>query len=318
MLLRLKEFQGEGDIVKKLLLSGVALAALAVGPALAADLPITVAPRYMPPPPPIPVFSWTGFYVGLNVGGTWSDQNSINVVSSPFANFGLGPGNYAASSAVGATGSVPVGGNGGFIGGAQIGYNWQFSPVWLYGLEADIQGVASQTQSGTIATAVGPFPFFGSPEVLSTQITSSKQLDYIGTVRGRLGYLFTPTLLVYGTGGLAYGGVKASTSINQSNNDCVFFPTICIQGAASTAGLLSETRVGWTAGAGLEWMFAPRWSAKVEYLFYDLGSSVTFNNGALAFGSGGFPGAGGPSVVTSQSSVDFQGQIVRVGVNFHF
>jgi outer membrane immunogenic protein len=98
MLVRLKEFQGEGDIVKKLLLSGVALAALAVGPVLAADLPVRVAPRYAPPPlpPPLPVFSWTGFYVGLNAGGTWSDQNSINVVSSPFANFGLGPGNFAA------------------------------------------------------------------------------------------------------------------------------------------------------------------------------------------------------------------------------
>ncbi len=300
--------------MKKLLLSGAALAALA-GPALAADLPVKAAPRYTPPP--VPIFSWTGFYIGLNAGGTWSDQNSVNVVSSPAGNFGLGPGNFAASSAAGATGNVPVGVNGGFIGGAQIGYNWQFNPVWLYGLEADIQGVASQTQNGTLATTVGPFPFFGAPEVLRTTTTSSKQVDYLGTVRGRFGYLLTPTLLVYGTGGLAYGGVKASTSITQSDNDCVFFPAACIQGSASTAGLLSETRVGWTAGAGLEWMFAQQWSAKIEYLFYDLGS-VTFNNGALVFGRGTFAGAGGPASVVSQSSVDFQGNIVRVGVNYHF
>ena len=84
---------------------------------------------------------------------------------------------------------------------------------------------------------------------MTTSIVSTSTLDYLGTVRGRLGYL-TPTFLLYGTGGLAYGGVKASTAITQSNNDCSFF-LACLQSSTSAAGAFSQTRVGWTAGAWL-------------------------------------------------------------------
>jgi opacity protein-like surface antigen len=91
----------------------------------------------------------------------------------------------------------------------------------------------------------------------------------------------------------------------------------CIQPGTSTAGAISQTRTGWTAGAGLEWMFARQWSAKVEYLYYDLGS-VTFGNGVLTTGHGTFPGAGGPTIVAGGTNVSFQGQIVRVGVNYHW
>jgi outer membrane immunogenic protein len=296
--------------MKKILFVGAALAALIGTPAFSADMAVKA--------PPPPASSWAGFYVGLNAGGTWSGDNSVNTVSSPVSDFSLGPASYAANSALGATGSVPVGGNAGFIGGGQIGYNWQFDPRWVAGLETDIQGVATQNQNGGLATAVGPFSFFGANEVATTQINSSRSLDYLGTVRGRLGYLLTPTLLAYGTGGLAYGGVKASTSISQSNNDCVGFPGDCLQTAAGTAGAFSGTRAGGTAGGGLEWMFSQHWSAKVEYLYYDLGS-VTYGNGALVFGKGSFAGlTGGPAVIASQSTTHFNGDVVRVGVNYHF
>ncbi len=294
--------------------SALAISIFTLGAATAADLPVK-APVYKAPP--APVYLWSGFYVGLNAGGTWSGDNSVDTVSSPVQNFVLGPGNWAAASAAGATGNVHVGDSAGFIGGAQIGYNWQFSPAWVAGLEADIQGVSHNNNGGTLNTTVGPFPFFGEPEILTTQITSSKQLDYLGTVRGRIGYLATPELLVYGTGGLAYGGVKASTLITQSNNNCALSPLTCIQSSASTAGSFSETRVGWTAGAGLEWMFWQRWSAKVEYLYYDLGR-VTFNDGNLVFNSGTLPAAGGPAIIAASSSTKFNGNIVRVGVNYHF
>jgi outer membrane immunogenic protein len=294
--------------------------AIATGPALAANLPVSAAPRYTPPPPPPlqpPAFGWTGFYVGLNAGGTWSGHNSADVASTPIQNFNLGTGDWGANSAAGATGSVPVGGGAGFIGGAQIGYNWQTDRAWLLGFETDIQGGADQHHNGALATRTGPFPFFGAGEIITTDIGSSKRLDYLGTVRGRLGFLFTPTLLLYGTGGLAYGEVKAGTSITQSNNNCIVFPATCVQPFASTAGVLSGTRTGWTAGGGVEWKFAQQWSAKAEYLFYDLGSA-TFNNGTLMFGNNTFPGAGGPVVITSQSRSEFDGHIVRVGVNYHF
>ena len=156
----------------------------------------------------------------------------------------------------------------------------------------------------------GPFAFFGAPEVVTTSIASTSKLDYLGTVRGRLGYL-TPTFLLYGTAGLAYGGVKASTAITQSNTGCVFAG--CLQSSTSAAGAFSQMRAGWTLGAGLEWMFVQNWSAKVEYLHYDLGS-VTFSNGALRTSGGGI----GLAVVDSTSSAKFSGDIVRAGVNYHW
>ncbi len=291
-------------------LSVAALALAMTGSAFAADLPSYKAP--LPPP------MWTGFYVGLNAGGTWSNSNFVRTTSAPIFALDGGAANtlYAANSALGASG-VSQGNTSGFIGGGQIGYNWQFYNNFVAGIEADIQGVASNNSNTTMATAVGPFPYFGADEVLVTGITTSKRLDYIGTVRGRLGWLFTPTLLVYSTGGLAYGGVSLSTGITQVNNDCVQFPADCLAPAAFSSGAFSDTRVGWTAGGGLEWMFWPNWSAKVEYLYYDLGD-VVYSAGVLATGGNIlFPGSIAAAVV-SQSSTRFNGNIVRAGVNYHF
>jgi outer membrane immunogenic protein len=300
--------------MKRFLLTSAALV-LAALPAVAADMAPAPAPVYKAPIP-IPACIWCGFYLGLNAGGDWTDSNSVAVNSTLTQDLALSPTSYGAASAAGASGAVPVGGRSGFIGGGQIGYNWQLAPVWLAGFETDIQGV-SGNGSGTVANSIGPFAYGGASEVVKTSIASTSQLDYLGTVRGRVGYLFTPSFLLFGTGGLAYGGVKASTAISQSNNDCVFFPGACLQGNASAAGSLSQTRLGWTAGAGLEWMFASKWSTKVEYLHYDLGS-VTFANGSLVTTSGTFPVAGGPAVVGSTSTAKFSGDIVRAGVNFHW
>jgi outer membrane immunogenic protein len=304
--------------MKKLLLAGLAFGAL-VAPAFAADMPLKT-PVYAMDPPPAPCV-WCGFYIGANAGGTWSSDNSVAVNSVLTQDFAPGPSSYGAASAAGASGSVPVGGRSGFIGGGQIGYNWQVPSTlpntWLVGVEADIQGISGRG-SGALGTTVGPLAsFFGNPDVVTTSIAGTSKLDYLGTVRGRLGYSFAPAFLLYGTGGLAYGGVKASAAIGQSNNDCFFSPGTCIQGNTSTAGAFSQTRTGWTAGAGFEWLFTRQWSAKAEYLHYDLGS-VTFANGALVTTNGTFPGAGGPAVVSSASSTKFSGDIVRVGVNYHW
>jgi outer membrane immunogenic protein len=297
-------------------LSVAALMVALTGSALAADLPSYKAP---PPPPPPPPPLWSGFYLGLNAGGTWGNSNNIWTSSAPITSI---PGSasaarYAAFSALGASG-VSQGNTSGFIGGGQIGYNWQFwGGRFVAGIEADIQGVAGSNTNRTSVTAAGGFPFFGANEVLTTAITTSKRLDYIGTVRGRLGWLFTPTLLVYGTGGLAYGGVSVSTGIAQFNNDCAQFPGNCITSAAFSSGAFSDTRVGWTAGGGLEWMFMPHWSAKVEYLYYDLGN-VSYSSGLLAtFGNTFLPNRLVAGVV-SQSQTRFNGNIVRAGVNYHF
>ena len=297
--------------MKKLLLTTAAFGMLAL-PAMAADqAPVFNTPIPVPiysAPIPIPVCIWCGFYLGLNAGGTWSDNNSVAVDSVLTQDLPPGPASFGAASAAGAAGNVSVGQSLGFIGGGQIGYNWQVSGAWLVGLETDISVIPTVggLGSGTLTNSVGPFPFVGAPEVVKTSIVSTSTLDYLGTVRGRLGYL-TPTFLLYGTGGLAYGGVKASTAITQSNNACA-----CLQSGASAVGAFSQMRTGWTAGVGLEWMFVPKWSVKVEYLHYDLGS-VTFSNGALRT-SGPF----GLAVVGSTSTVNFSGEIVRAGVNYHW
>ncbi len=207
------------------------------------------------------------------------------------------------------------GNNGRFIGGAQIGYNWQFGRG-VAGFEADIDGLGQNSRTGILNNAVGPFPFSDANEIITSQITNTKTLDYIGTVRGRLGFLATPSFLLYATGGGAYGGARASTSVAQANNDCVQFPGNCLSTNAASFGSGSTTLFGWTAGVGGEWMFAPHWSAKVEYLYYDLGN-LSYNS-ALSTGGGSFLGAGAASVVNVQSTAKFNGSIARVGINYHF
>ncbi|MBY6240238.1 outer membrane protein [Methylosinus sp. Sm6] len=251
--------------------------AVSAGSALAADLPSKKAAPLLPPPPPPPL--WTGFYVGLNAGYTWDERGNV-LVNSP-----------ASIWAVGVSGSgVASPSSDGFIGGGQIGYNYQFGQTFVVGVEADIQGIGS---SGNTATRTN----FLTP--VTSTISASKQLDYLGTVRGRLGYLVTPTLLVYGTGGLAYGQTNLSATVSQSAPG----------GAVGSSSVsFSDTRVGWTAGGGVEWLFLPQWSAKVEYLYYDLGrtsasSPLTFQGGQVGF-----------TTVSSQ----FKGHVVRAGVNYHF
>lgn len=296
--------------MRKLFLGSMALAALGASPALAADMPVKASP--------LPVYSWTGWYAGVNAGGNWNTNNSVTTESTLASNF-TDPSalSYGSNAALGASGIAPAGSNGGFIGGAQFGYNWQIGGVGVVGFEADIQGIGKGGNNRNLTTVVGPFAFDGVNEVITTSIGTSQRLDYLGTVRGRLGVLATPSFLLYGTGGLAFGGARASTSIFQSNNDCALSPAFCIQTAAATAAHYSNTRAGWTAGVGAEWMFGQNWSAKLEYLYYDLGST-TFPVGALVVGAGSLRGVGGPVTVVSQSSTRFSGNIARVGVNYHF
>jgi outer membrane immunogenic protein len=308
-----------GWIMKTRTLSVAALSlALCAGSAFAADLPSRKAPPYIPPPPPPPL--WTGFYVGLNAGGTFSDNNSVDTAAAPYF---IGPaggpftvaGNTARALGAAASATTNLAVNtGGFIGGGQIGYNWQFSSAFVAGLEADIQGVAAGngTTSAISGAIVGPASSPARQYLTTTSV--SKRLDYLGTVRGRLGWLFTPTLLVYGTGGLAYGGVSANTSI---------FQTALTAGGAPIANLpsfggsapFSDTRVGWTAGGGVEWLFLPNWSAKVEYLYYDLGSVTQTFQVAQATTVAGVPVSFANGVT---STTRFNGHVVRAGVNYHF
>jgi outer membrane immunogenic protein len=278
--------------------SGIALA-ISAAPALASDLPSRKEP---PPPPyfaPAPVSNWTGFYLGLNAGGTFGGDDNIYMTSGA-----LSPNiDAAAISAIGSgTGNSNFGG---FIGGGEIGYNWKLAPTIVAGVEADIQGVAAGGGDSSFASAA---PGVLNPtHTFNGAVTVSRNLDYLGTLRGRVGYLATPSLLLYATGGLAYGGASLSSSFLGAEANGAGAPV----GASYSGVANSGTQVGWTAGGGLEWMFAPHWSAKIEYLYYDLGT-VSIGGPLQLYGP---LGAG---LGASQTSAQFNGHVVRAGVNYHF
>jgi len=281
------------------------------GSALAADLATKKAP-----PAPLPTPMWKGFYVGLNAGGIWSNSGSSNVTTYPvLSTLASNPANTSYYSSL--NGSLNIGSTNGFIGGGQLGYNWQpgyLNNNLIFGFEADIQGVISTGRTTRTFSNIAPVGNGGS--VLNS-MNANGNMDFFGTVRGRLGYLVMPTLLVYGTGGLAYGNVSYSVNLAQYGLNS----TGALNQLAVGSNYYSNVQVGWTAGGGAEWMFMPNWSAKVEYLYYDLGGNsleVTTTGGRVGAGTGSpIPATGAGYYTNSTISGHPTGNLVRAGVNYH-
>lgn len=217
-------------------------AILGAGAADAADLPSQKGLPLAPPPPP---FSWQGFYVGAYSGAL------------------LGDGTFTFTQRTPLRGAA-------FIGGGTIGYNWQWAPFVVLGLEADF-GYRGQIQA----------------ERVNWTYPNPTDSGVLGSFRARLGYAFTPRWLAYGTGGLAFGTDFAPTAFQS------FFPP--------AFGLLNTgttVRAGWTAGAGVEYAWSDRLSVKAEYLYAwlaDSGVSYSTNVGpvGLNVGSAGHIARGG-------------------------
>jgi outer membrane immunogenic protein len=166
------------------------------------------------------------------------------------------------------------------------------------GLELDISYSGLRGDDALIAPVIG-----GNPPLTTTQ---SNRIDWLGTVRGRLGWLVAPSILIYGTGGLAYGGVMASTTIVVPTP-----PGTCPAGSAfCSVGSQSATRAGWTVGAGLESAISSNWTVKLEYLYFNLG---TLSYPVIVTSTGTFGGT-----TDMMASAKFDGQIVRVGLNYKF
>ncbi len=319
-------FPAWGLVMKKLLLS-TAVLALTANAALAADLPTRKAPAFAPPPP-----MWTGFYAGLNAGynfGTNSNVKSYAVGSDVWAGNYTGSdgnnGKIVAPLSVANTAGPALSGNNpmnmtGFIGGGQIGYNYQFGSNIVIGLEADIQGSGYRgTSQGTGASsaAVTVTDFFGAAVDASNnsvgRTTVNAGSDWLGTVRGRLGYLVTPSLLAYATGGLTYGGIYANvgqvafSSLGLTNGSTANYT---FAGGRSS----SQNSVGWNVGGGFEWMFLPNWSLKGEGIYWNLGN-LNIPSAALAAA----PNAPlEPLATIGNVRVNYQGVIARAGINYHF
>ena len=249
---------------------------------------------------------WPGWYAGLNAGHL---DGSRRLNTDAIVTQNSTTARTAAAMAIGATSELYTG-NGGFVGGAQFGYNYMVSPLLLAGIEADIQGASLRGSAGTATQVLTDTIFGPNTGTWQTSITASRGLDYIGTVRGRLGVTVAPSLLLYVTGGLAYGGVKSATTINQ---------TTAIAGVPANAAsrLFSDNRAGYTVGGGGEWMLASNWSVKAEYLYYDLGSAnYGTGNFFVAEGPTNLPGFGVAGIAMS-TRANFNGSIVRLGLNYH-
>jgi outer membrane immunogenic protein len=266
--------------MKRIFIGIAAIASLLTTSALAADL--AARPYTKAPPPVVAVYNWTGFYIGGNVGYSWGRSRDDSTLTN-----GAGTILFASSDRSNLDG---------VIGGGQIGYNWQMQN-WLFGLEADIQGSDERgSRAFTCPTAVcTPSAVILVAPGAAVPVTLNQKIDWFGTVRGRVGILASPSVLLYATGGLAYGGVQSSEIIGL---------------AALTGFSNSSTRAGYTVGAGIEGVIGGNWTAKLEYLYVDLGRT-----------SGSFltpiPALGGGSLTSNYSS-RITDNVLRVGLNYKF
>jgi outer membrane immunogenic protein len=248
---------------------------------------------YKAPPAQFAAYNWSGFYLGANVGlGVARDRTTTPVNLFTTATGAPGP-SVAETFTL-----APLGA----IGGGQLGYNWQVAPRWVLGLETDFQG-SGQTDTACMACVF--INAGGTSGALGTSYTQA--IDWFGTLRGRLGWTQGP-VLIYATGGLAYGRIKTDEVVN----------TIPFLTGVTTAGSFSQTKIGWTAGAGVESHLFGNWTAKAEYLYMDLGSV----SGNVVAPSLVIPINVNPANINISENRGFNSaihdHIFRVGVNYKF
>jgi outer membrane immunogenic protein len=278
-----------------------------------------------------PIATWTGFYVGVDAGYGWgrSDVNpaGANVFCNPLLGGCPGaftPGQVLAWDVISAQ-AVPAAlgphSRGGLLGGT-VGYNVQFGS-WVAGVETDL---AWTNIVGSAAQATGPIvvnpgiPLGPATVAVAAFATVNNRLGDFGTLRGRLGFTPVAPLLIYGTGGFAYGRVTSDLVVGEAFTGPCGVPIGCPVTPAIASS--SSTRTGWTVGGGAEYMFAGQWSVKAEYLYYDLGSKGYGVTGLNSLGNCAVAPAAAPcpftSVNVTATSSDFRGSIVRLGLNYKF
>ncbi|MBV8802436.1 MAG: porin family protein [Gammaproteobacteria bacterium] len=257
-----------------------------------------------------PGSNWTGFYLGGNVG-YWRHQNnditstgSVNFISQIYV---PGASDVADALAQMANNNSSLDSYGA-ISGVQAGYNYKFSKDFLVGLNIDFDGLSNTDNNATLQKTADLVDY---DESYTGSLTVKQKINYVGTLRARLGYLYNPTFLLYVSGGFAYGNVTLNTTWTaQESLGAAVFPAINTQNNAN------KTLPGWTAGAGVEWLFKPNWSAMLEYSYYSLND---FNVSAtLPQTNAGIS----PPVVwasaNANTAVSLSVWAIRMGLNYHF
>ena len=251
--------------------------AVAIAPAVAADIPTMPrqprSPAVVAPPPS----NWYGFYIGVQGGYGWGSGPIGYVPNAAYA------GALSGGALPGPVADDPKG----FIGGITYGTNWQFGNIVL-GTESDWS-----FSSIKLSQTLGPRPGF------TVRVTGEQELKYLSTSRGRIGFLVSNNMLIYGTGGLASGSDEGNSQFN------LVAPAVCAGVGNCPAGSHDKLRWGWAAGGGIEFAQGP-WSVKVDYIHYDLG---TFRYNVA---DPTFPGG----AITASHKVS--GDLVRGGIQYRF
>ena len=275
--------------MNKLLVAGMGLAGLIGGPALAADM--------RPPPAPVELFTWSGAYVGVNLGSGWRQPvdfvttmpSCTDLTTCVFVDPDTG-----LASALGTGRSTRASGA---TGGFQAGYNYQFGAA-VAGVELDWEYFKRTSSlgpsAGLTSDITGPGrPFFQAPLLVSNEVAST----WLATIRGRLGFAWD-RLLLYGTGGVAFTDVRYTQTVTTS---------LLITGA-TVVNVVTETKSGVTVGGGAEYALWNNLTLRAEYLYAQFtgvsGTSV------LQFQNFSNPVAG--------STGNLHDHIVRVGLNYQF
>jgi outer membrane immunogenic protein len=266
------------------------------GSAAAADMAVKA-----PPPASAPAYSWTGFYVGGNAGYGWKGDPAVSFAPNDrlTSNNTCGGGNCPPSALFGIDGA---------LGGVQAGYNLQVNPNWLVGLETDFDW------SKVKGTGSSDILYAG---IVPANFQASENVKWFGTIRARAGYLVTNKLLLYGTGGFAYGRVEENGALNFGGTGVsgvgFGFGFNCGTGIGTNCfvGNNARTATGYVYGAGAEYVLWNNISVKAEYLYVNLGRGNSLNIVAQN-GNGAIPA----SFTASYSGVAFQS--VRGGLDWKF
>ena len=290
--------------MKRTAAAAAGLLALLTAPAMAADLPMKA-----PGPAPVvaPAWSWTGFYIGASGGGAWG-RAEITHSAIPAPAGQAFPVDAAAVTAA----SSPLLNPNGYVAGGHAGFNYQ-TGSFVWGLEGDFSYFRLR------ASTAGTFPFPSTlaggilgPPTLTFNAATEISTDWLLTVRPRVGFT-AGNALFYATGGLAVTNEK----VNQVSG---------VLNGATFASSISETRLGWTVGGGIEYIVTPNWTIRAEYLHLDFGtaSGPGVNNvptGVL----GNLPCTAGQAVITGPGtytgcsiSSRLTAELVRAGITYKF
>jgi outer membrane immunogenic protein len=277
------------------LLAGVAAAAGLGYSASAADLGVRAAP----PPPPVP--SWTGFYIGVHAGAAWQGNQNMTFQD---------PNGIIAPVGLNQVGNSELGG----IGGLQLGYNWQFAPAWVAGVEGDFSWASlSDTRTATplsFTAGGGVGPPFGfavgqaAGIVKNTSVHMSADTEWLSSVRAKLGFTgWLNNTMFFATGGVAWANVEYSAQ--EANVPAVFAQTF------SSVTSFTQIQTGWVVGGGAEWMATPNILLRAEYLFYNFSGGPNAS-AFLTPNPGAFPAA------FNYSWSNYNVQVARIAGSYKF